>query len=123
MNLGGFPWPFVGRSWRETLDEYHEHADWPTLAPLRSVLESVVDNQMEDRLALKTSMWDLLITSAPPSGPPVDIIVVRQPERRDEITIEHWATSGKTERITRPADEVLPLFWRFVLEKYGIKTA
>ena len=37
------------------------------------------------------------------------------------VLIEHLTCSGHDERIERPASEAVPLFWRFMIEKYGIR--
>ncbi|PKQ24495.1 MAG: hypothetical protein CVT65_02825 [Actinobacteria bacterium HGW-Actinobacteria-5] len=127
MNLGGWQYPIVKREWTDLLDEYRSAAEnLPALAPLVSIIESVIQNQMQDQLAATTSMWDLVITTAPPGEPPLDVIVVRSsvsmnPPRSGEVRIEQFATSGLKEELTRSTAEVLPLFWRFILEKYGLK--
>ena len=100
----------------------------PSLEPLVAILQSVVDNSMDDRLAVTTSMRDLVITAAPPSKPPVYVIVVRSAPSRTRpalgnVVIEHRATSGLNDSIARPSADVLPLFWRFVHEKYGLVTS
>jgi hypothetical protein len=39
------------------------------------------------------------------------------------VVIEHLPATGNNERISRPADEAVRLFWRFVVEKFGIAPA
>lgn len=127
MNLGGWQYPIRKREWADLLDEYRSAAErMPALAPLVSIVESVLENHMQDRLAATTSMWDLAITTAPVGEPPLDVIVVRsavsmKPAPPGEVRIEQLATSGLKEEVTRPVAEALPLFWRFVLEKCGLK--
>lgn len=126
MSLGGWRYPIRAREWTDLLDEYRSAVDsLPTLAPLVSIIESVLQNQMQDQLVATTSMWDLVITTAPPGEPPLDVIVVRstvsmRPSPPGEVRIEHFATSGLKEEVDRPVAEALPLFWRFVVEKYGL---
>lgn len=113
-------------SWEALAAEYRELVtELPEIAPVLAVIESVIENGMEDHLTASTSLRDLMVTTEPPSDPPIDVIIVRsvvsmKPWRQGEVTIEHIATSGLTESITRPDTDVLPLFWRFVLEKYGL---
>ena len=90
-----------------------------------AIVQSVLDNRMDDQLAADSSMWDLRVTTAPPAEPPLSQIWVRsassvRPPASGQITIEHEAVSGKIESITRPAEDAVPLFWRFVKEKYGV---
>lgn len=127
MNLGGWPYPFRKREWIDLLDEYRGAATRrPTLVPLVFIIESVLESHMADRLAVTTSLWDLVITPGPPGEPPLDVIIVRSdvsmsPSAPGEVRIQQFATSGLKEDLTRPATEVLPLFWRFVIEKYGLQ--
>lgn len=37
------------------------------------------------------------------------------------VRISHEAYSGLVETIERPSSDALPLFWRFVREKFGIE--
>jgi hypothetical protein len=126
--IGGWEWPIRKRPWADLATEYRELVEQiPQLAPMLAVIESVIENQMADRLAATTSLRDLVVTTSPASEPPIDVIIVRSaismyPPAPGEVSIDHIATSGLTEHIARPVDEVLPLFWRFVLEKYGLRT-
>lgn len=126
--IGGWPYPW-GKSvpWPDLADRYRVLAtDIPATAPVLAVIESVIENGMEGRLTACTSMHDLMVTTEPPTPPPIDVIFVRSVGSRKsqdgQVTIEHTASSGLRERITRPEGEVLPLFWRFVLEKYGLSS-
>lgn len=124
--IGGWPWPWTRQPWAALAAEYRELVtELPAIAPVLAVIESVIENGMEDRLTASTALRDLLVTTEPPSDPPIDVIIVRsvmsmKPSREGEVTIEHVASSGLTESITRPDTNVLPLFWRFVAEKYGL---
>ncbi len=121
-------WPFKAKDWAALAAEYRElvEGDLPQLAPVLSVIESVIENRMDTQLAVTTSLRDLAITTAPPQEPPVDVIVVRSavsgaPPATGTIAIDHVATTGLSEHIVRPEAETLPLFWRFVAEKYGLR--
>ena len=39
------------------------------------------------------------------------------------VVIEHESATGHLDRIERPSGEAVPLFWRFVIEKFGIAPA
>jgi hypothetical protein len=38
-----------------------------------------------------------------------------------QVRIEHLSSTGRNESVDRPPAEAVALFWRFVIEKYGIK--
>ena len=81
-----------------------------------------------DRLAGFTSMYDLAVTSVPvPSEGPVDVVWVRPQiygsADNPDVLIEHHAVTGHDDRIVRPGTDAVRLFWRFVIEKYGIEPA
>jgi hypothetical protein len=70
-------------------------------------------------------MHDLIVVALPLPEPPFDVIAVRAPGSlreppSGEVLIEHLAPTGRDERISRPAAEAVPLFWRFVIEKFGL---
>ncbi len=55
-----------------------------------------------------------------PGAPaPVDAVRVSMPHYPD-VVVEHLPTVGGADRIERPRDEAVRLFWQFVKEKYGI---
>jgi hypothetical protein len=43
-----------------------------------------------------------------------------QPEH---VLIEHVSLTGHDDRIERPAVDAVPLFWRFMSEKFGVTSA
>ncbi|MCW2749899.1 MAG: hypothetical protein JWR83_1009, partial [Aeromicrobium sp.] len=66
-----------------------------------------------------TSMWDVLMRPAGLSGePPFDVLRI-SPSFLG-IIIRHQSTTGLDDTITRPAPDAVPLFWRFMSEKFGI---
>lgn len=70
-------------------------------------------------------MFDLLVVATPIPDPPLDVVAVRfaasyRPVPPGTILIEHLATTGRNDRIQRPADEAVALFWRFMIEKFGV---
>jgi hypothetical protein len=92
------------------------------------VVDSVLACGGAERLVATTSMQDLWVTrevkGAAASG--VDLIQVcaassMRAFRRGEVLVVHTSHSGQKEQISRPASEAVPLFWRFVTEKWGIE--
>lgn len=74
-----------------------------------------------DRLAGFTSMHDLAVTTAPvPDRGPIEVIWVR-PRSGNAVLVEHWSVTGHDDRILRDGSEAARLFWRFVIEKFGIE--
>ena len=119
--------PFRGRSWEEVRDWYAE-LGWPKLEPLVDVVDSVLKCGGAERLVANTSMHDLwvarMVDDAAASA--VDVIEVcssssRRAVRRGEVLVVHTSHSGHEEEISRPGSDAVPLFWRFVREKWGIE--
>ncbi len=76
-----------------------------------------------DRLAGFTSMHDLAVTTAPvPDRGPIEVIWVR-PQMGSDVLVEHWSVTGHDDRIVRDGSEAVRLFWRFVIEKFGVEPA
>jgi hypothetical protein len=100
---------------------------------LVDVVDSVITAGAQDRLAGSSSgliaIVELLTVPRPVPEPPYDVVAVRSPRssgtisKSGRVVIEHLACSGRDERIERPASEAVPLFWRFMIEKYGIRGA
>jgi hypothetical protein len=98
----------------------------PPFAYLVEIVDSVIEGDRESRLAASTSMHDLWVAAVPVQEPPLDVIVVRAPGSLYEpaagnVLIDHLAVTGRNDRIERPAAEAVPLFWRFVIEKFGVE--
>jgi hypothetical protein len=97
----------------------------PEFGYLVAVVDSVIDGDRTSALAATTSMHDLIVTPTPLTDSPWDVIVVRAPGSLHppvpgNVRIEHLTSAGRDERIERPASEAIPLFWRFVIEKFGL---
>jgi hypothetical protein len=93
---------------------------------LVEIIDSVLASDVADSLAATTSMHDLIVAALPLTEPPFDVIAVRAPSSlrevpTGEVLIEHLTPTGHDERITRPVTDAVPLFWRFVIEKFGIE--
>jgi hypothetical protein len=70
-------------------------------------------------------MGDLIVVTRPIPRPPIDEVIVRfQPSSGsavlDDVVIEHATQTGRNDRIRRSGDQAVSLFWRFMIEKYGI---
>jgi hypothetical protein len=93
---------------------------------LAEILASIVSSGRADDLAVTTSMPDLVITPRPVPEPPLDVVIVRAPNslrngpRPGHVVIEEMSLTGHGDLIERPAAEAVPLFWRFMIEKYGV---
>jgi hypothetical protein len=98
----------------------------PQFEHMVAVAESVIRSSSTDVLAGTTSMHDILVVPRPVPEPPYDVIAVRSPSslRRPAegmVRIEHLSLSGRDDVIDRPVADAVRLFWRFVLEKYGVR--
>lgn len=100
-------------------------AEHPSFLHMRLIVDSVLATESALALAGTTSMHDLIVVSRPISEPPYDVIAVRAPgsvhrPRNGHVIVEHLTVTGRNDSLERPVAEAVPLFWRFVIEKYGI---
>jgi hypothetical protein len=120
------PWP-----WPDLADKFRDAARrYPNCEHMVDVVDSIIAAGAEDRLAGSSSghisIVELLVVPRPLPEPPYDVVAVRSPKSfriksaPGCVLIEHLTCSGHNERIERPASEAVPLFWRFMIEKYGI---
>ena len=92
---------------------------------MSAIVKSVLDSNARDRLAAHTSMHDLIVVPTPIPVPPYGVVAVRAPgslrsPRDGHVLIEHLSVTGHDDQIERPVAEAVPLFWRFVIEKFGV---
>jgi hypothetical protein len=119
----GFPHEFRPTSWEELL-EACEHR--PQAAYLLPILASVRDSPGRTQLAGALWMNDLAVVATPIGEPPIDVMVVSTTESlrpsttRGQVRIEHRTVSGRNDVIERPLEDAAALFWRFVIEKFGV---
>lgn len=118
---------FKARSWSDMVDFYEDMTTrMPAFEYLVDIVRSIDASPNEHHLAATTSMHDLLVVDTPIPGPPIEVLRVSAPAgsmlpaRDGWVAIEHLSHSGRNDRIERPVAEAVPLFWRFVLEKFGI---
>jgi hypothetical protein len=122
----GWPHPFVVRPWDELADRYSDLAQRvPAFGVMVDVVESVRSSGVADRLAATTSMHDLLVVDRPVPEPPMEVLVVSapgsvRPASGDLVRVQHLSHTGRNDVVDRSPDEVVALFWRFILEKFGI---
>jgi hypothetical protein len=73
-------------------------------------------------------MYDIMVVATPTPQTPFDLVAVRSPgsahpSHSGLVLIEHLTVTGNNDRIERPTGEAVPLFWRFMIEKYGVSPA
>lgn len=123
MRTGGWSYTVHRQDWQGLVEQY---ATLPSaMAPVAQIVASVAVSGRSEDLVFATSMWDLIVTPSPVDTPPIDVVVVRgamglRKVPADHIVVEHMPLVGQADRIERPASEAVPLFWRFMIEKYGI---
>ena len=93
---------------------------------MADIADSVLACGGEHRLAGLMSMHDLVVTARPvPAHRPIEVVVVRSPSSGyvgpGGVFIEHRSGTGHDDRIHRPGDEAVPLFWRFMIEKFAVE--
>lgn len=119
---------FPTMSWDEVADNLHHLSTrYPDFRHMTDVVASIRACDTERQLAGCMAMHDLVVTARPvPQEQPVDVVIVRAPSSLVYVAdgcvvIEHTSTTGYNERIERPASQTVPLFWRFMIEKFGIR--
>lgn len=127
MQTHGQVHPFRAQAW----DEIHRTMSalataHPPFRHMEAIVRSVLDSDVVDRLAASTSMHDLVVVPVPVPEPPYGIVAVRAPgslrsPRDGHVLIEEMSATGMNDRVERPVDEAVPLFWRFMIEKYGVR--
>lgn len=117
---------FAARPWEEIHTQMADIAARSAdLACMVDIVQSVLRSGVADELAGNTSMHDLVVTGHPVTAPPIEVIHVFAPGRlagvpMGQVRIEHQASTGRNDALTRPADQAVGLFWRFVREKLGV---
>ncbi|MFT3832411.1 MAG: hypothetical protein QM711_03700 [Micropruina sp.] len=97
----------------------------PEFQYLADIVTSVLEAGASTTLAGFTSMHDLLVVPKPVAEhwTPVTVLAPHVPFLPNgTVRIEHLSSSGRLERVDRPAAEAVPLFWRFMREKFGVET-
>lgn len=116
----GFPYAFEPRPWEDVLEELNRHA-WPALAPVVDIVRSVIASGRSEDLAVGLSMTDPIVVPHLVPEPPFGVVFVRGPKVHPGwVEIEHRSVTGRDDRITRPRTAAVALFWRFMIEKFGV---
>lgn len=130
MRTLGFPYPFRQDPWADIAAFLGGMAERnPPFQHMADIVNSVIESQSTELLAAFTSMHDLMVVATPIPEAPVDLVAVRAPgslhpaSRDGFVLIEHLTVMGNNDRIERPVGEAVPLFWRFMIEKYGVHPA
>lgn len=92
---------------------------------MSDIVKSVLATDRAGALAGHTSMHDLIVVPTPIPEPPYGFVAVRAPgslrePARGLVRIEHLSVTGYHEVIDGPVLESVPLFWRFMIEKFGV---
>lgn len=126
----GWPYPFRQTPWPDIATFLGGMAERnPSFQHMADIVNSVIDSGSSDLLAAFTSMHDLMALATPIPDLPFDLVAVRAPgslhppSAHGLVLIEHLATTGNNDRIERPAAEAVGLFWRFMIEKFGVHPA
>jgi hypothetical protein len=120
------PYPFRPAPWADIDERFAEFATvHPEFSHMSAIVKSVRSVGAAGDLAAHTSMHDLMVLAQPIPDPPYDVVAVRAPSSLSRpsdgcVLIEHLAVSGRNDRIERPVSEAVPLFWRFMIEKFGV---
>lgn len=131
------PHEFRPQPWADLLagvshDSPRESLRW---IHIEQIVQSIIGSGLADRLAgrLSLSGFDVADRSTWPAesmvgAPPVEVIRVYTPwcdypSPPGRVTIEHITCTGRNDRITRDTSDAVPLFWRFVSEKFGVAVA
>src|SRR5689334_18852369 len=129
---GGFPFPFRDVGWdalASALESpYGAAGPSEDLDHIRAIIDSVRASGRGAELAVSSGMLaNLVVTPKPVGEPPHDVVVVTAPRAMNPpppgcVRIEHLPLVGLADSITREVSEAVPLFWRFMTEKYGISS-
>lgn len=122
--LGGVDFPV--RPWSEIVAFYQRLADdgYDWIAPMLDIARSVIDEGASGELLAHTSMHDLKVTTPPrPTWARADHVHVELLPDRRGVRIRHRAMTGPDDSIERPNSDAVSLFWRFMIEKYGVHPA
>ncbi len=122
-----FSWtvPFPDHPWAKIDQHLSRMSDLhPEFRHMSEIVKSVLESDGASTLAGFTSMHDLLVVvrPVPEHWTPVRIFAPNSPfVPRGMVRIEHLSSTGRLERIDRPVAEAVPLFWRFMKEKFGVE--
>jgi hypothetical protein len=122
---------FVPERWTVLLADFEEVASsHPHITPMVDIVRSVLDCRGAGRLAARMSGYELVVVPVPVPDPPMPLVRVRAPGvmpgfpvPSGHVLITHESGVGRDDSISRPPEEAVALFWRFMIEKYGVHPA
>lgn len=126
MRTRGWPYPFRQDPWVEIDVFLGDMADrYNQFQHMSDIVKSVLVSDQTEALAAFTSMHDLIVAPTPIPEPPYGVVAVRAPGSLREpasglVRIEHLSVTGHDDTIERPVADAVPLFWRFMIEKFGV---
>jgi hypothetical protein len=89
------------------------------------ILQSVVDSDAANRLAGNYTVGGLHVVDVEHCEPPYSVITVETYGWGNTsgplVAVRHVSSSGLPEKIIRPVDSAVALFWRFVIEKFSTR--
>lgn len=112
----------ICRDWAGLGEMADRHAQFQHMS---DIVKSVLASGRTEALAGCTSMHDLMVVPTPIPEPPYGLVAVRAPGSLREpatglVRIEHLSVTGHDDAIERPVADAVPLFWRFMIEKFGV---
>lgn len=122
--------PFEDMGW-PAARQWIESANWRGLfdtSPMYAIIDSVMASGRADDLAVTIIEGDLAVVAKPVPEPPMDVLYVLMggmpwptpPFPEGQIVLHYGTVSGHDTRSIRPPNQAVPLFWRYVHEKFGI---
>ena len=127
MRTQGWHYEFVPRPWTAIEAEFSALAEQrANFRYMHDIAASVIASGKTNELAARTAIHDLLVASEPVGVAPLEVVRVRAPDSvhhappAGHVRIEHQSHSGRNDELERPETEAVALFWRFMIEKFGI---
>ena len=99
----------------------------PQFNHMAEVVDSVIASKRSNAACRTASRHDLVVTTRPVSTePPIEVVIVRSPSSvvavgTGKVLIEHCSITGHDDRIIQPSTDAVRLFWRFMIEKFGVE--
>ena len=107
-------------TWPEIVEVYARgsRAGHPVGRVATEIVESIVAEGASTKLVGSTTMDGLVIRPTPIPEPPYDVVQIAVHDQ--VVVITHLSRTGNDDRIERPTEQAVRLFWRFMIEKYDI---
>jgi hypothetical protein len=114
--------PFRVKPWADIVAFYDDllRGGATFVEPMLALSRSVILESATEQIGGHTSMHDLVVTSLPVTAPPLDYVRVSLVPWTERVIVRHESATGHSDAIERPTADLLPVFWRFMIEKYGV---